>query len=352
MPTAPSPLPNAPIDEGTSFDRLRFAVLALETTGYRAVHHRVVELAVMHIDGGSSRLVFDSMIRPDRRMSHREVHGISSRDVQSAPTMQEVAGAVADALAGRVLVADHAAFDLPFLHNELTPLGMRWPLPSLCTWSLQRAFGQGSPTVDPSTRGMHVAHEDARRTAQSLSFHLTTLRARGISTLGQLRQAAPAATWFDGAGPLTAAEAAAVEGRAPAVPRPGPPRPARRAPDPERYVALLMAQLGEAPTPAQLEALRHLAAPLPRDTLAAKHARVAGRWLVAEAVSGTIGGPQRQRIHRAFDLLSAMGWAPGDDRREPAHGRLDGRAGHPMAGRQAAAPQQDLERVVRGPGER
>jgi hypothetical protein len=154
--------------------------------------------------------------------------------------------------------------------------------------------------------GVLVARQQALRTSEHLRALLGSLEPG--TTLKGLHQAAPAAVEI--AAPLTADEASTVAGRRAPMPRPplsGSDRPA----DPVAYVELLGAHLGEPPPPWVLQELRHLAGPFSRETLAAKHARTFGRWLVAESVSGALHPPQRQRTRRAVELLAALGWAPG-----------------------------------------
>jgi len=146
--------------------QLSFAVVDVETTGFRSATHRIVELAVVHVEGlGDGRLVLDTLTRPDRRVGNRDVHGITNRDVRKAPALVDVAGSLCDALTGRVLVAHNAAFDLAFLEQELVPCGVRWPLPALCTRNLHRAMAQRKADLEAAlasfgvkeSRGLHSA---------------------------------------------------------------------------------------------------------------------------------------------------------------------------------------------------
>ncbi len=54
------------------------AVLDFETTGLTPGFDRVVEVSVVRVDPGAPpRLIFDTMINPDRRMAATEVHGLT-----------------------------------------------------------------------------------------------------------------------------------------------------------------------------------------------------------------------------------------------------------------------------------
>ncbi len=100
-------------------------VLDFETTGLNAGYDRVVEVSVVRIDPGSSpRLVFDTLINPDRRMAATEIHGITDGQVADAPRFKDVARELLLALSDSVIAAHNVYFDLRFLQFELGRLGL------------------------------------------------------------------------------------------------------------------------------------------------------------------------------------------------------------------------------------
>jgi DNA polymerase-3 subunit epsilon len=98
-----------------------FAVLDLETTGiHTGYHHRMVEVVVVQLD---DRLqvqgIWCTLLDPRRDLGDStEIHGLRSSDLAGAPTFEEVAGDLFDAMAGRRLVAHNASFDLGFFAYE------------------------------------------------------------------------------------------------------------------------------------------------------------------------------------------------------------------------------------------
>lgn len=87
---------------------LGYAVIDVETTGFSPARERVVEVAA--------------------------VHGITIEDVRDAPRFEHLAATLVELLAGRVIVAHNADFDLRFLGLELARAGVAMPeVVALCT---------------------------------------------------------------------------------------------------------------------------------------------------------------------------------------------------------------------------
>lgn len=116
-------------------DSLRYAVFDLETTGLRPENSRIVEIAIALVEpDGSRTAVWHTLVDPGTEMRGTEIHGIRAEDVRDAPRFAEIADVVTSALAGRVVVAHNASFDIAHLCAELARSGVQpaaWPL--LCT---------------------------------------------------------------------------------------------------------------------------------------------------------------------------------------------------------------------------
>src|SRR4051812_47794413 len=118
------------------------AVLDFETTGLSPGYDRVVEVSVVRIDPGlRPRLVFDSLVNPDRRVAATEIHGIRDRDVADAPRFGDLAGDLLRALSDSVVVAHNVYFDLKFLRFELDRLGLFQEVPHVCTMYTRPLLG-------------------------------------------------------------------------------------------------------------------------------------------------------------------------------------------------------------------
>jgi DNA polymerase III subunit epsilon len=115
-----------------------FAVVDVETTGLRPSSDRIVEISVVHVDPNAVTTgEFESLINPQRDVGPTRVHGITATDVLNAPTFADLAAEIWKRLAGRVLVAHNATFDLRFLQAEFGRCGVTLPWsPVICTMQL------------------------------------------------------------------------------------------------------------------------------------------------------------------------------------------------------------------------
>ncbi|AWB89679.1 exonuclease domain-containing protein [Salinibacterium hongtaonis] len=161
-----------------------FAVIDFETTGlFPGGHDRVVEVAVVHVSpDGAIEGQWDTLVNPMRDLGPQHVHRIRAADVMSAPTFEQIAPKLVELLAGRVVVAHNASFDLRFLEAELDRASV-WGMPkisSLCTMQLARDFLPGAgrslsdccDALDIVLDDAHRASADALATAQLLAAYL------------------------------------------------------------------------------------------------------------------------------------------------------------------------------------
>ena len=179
---------------------LKFAVVDTETTGGGVFRgDRVMEVAVIHVDGGEIRTAVDLLIDPQRPIGRyvSRLTGITWDMVREAPTFGDVAPLVQDALEGRIFVAQNVRFDWRFLSMELRRATGR-PLHGerLCTVKLARKLLTHLPRrsldalawhYDVPIIGRHRAGGDARATAQVLRRMLADVRRRDIDTWDQLQ---------------------------------------------------------------------------------------------------------------------------------------------------------------------
>lgn len=161
-----------------------FAVIDFETTGILPErHHRVAELAVVHVDlNGEITGQWETLINPGRDLGPQHIHQIRAADILDAPTFEDIAPDLIALLDGRVLVAHNASFDARFLTAELERLGY-WPVfEKLCTMQLAREFipGAGRSLQDCCDAygielvGAHRASVDALATAQLLGAYIAS----------------------------------------------------------------------------------------------------------------------------------------------------------------------------------
>lgn len=161
-----------------------FAVLDFETTGlFSGGHDRVVEVAVVHIDGnGAYEGEWDTLVNPQRDLGKQSIHNIRAGDILDAPTFAQIAPKLVELLSGRVLVAHNASFDSSFLDAEFARIGYgpEVPVAVLCTMMLAadiipgagRSLADCCAHFDISISGAHRAAVDAQATAQLLGEYI------------------------------------------------------------------------------------------------------------------------------------------------------------------------------------
>jgi DNA polymerase-3 subunit epsilon len=170
------------------------AVLDFETTGLSPGYDRVVEVSVVRVDPGSEpRLVFDTLVNPDRRMAATEIHGITDRDVVGAPRFEDLAGGLLGALSGCVVAAHNVYFDLRFLRFELGQLGLFQEVPHLCTMYSRPLLGLAACGLNDACRAdrigfspTHSSRSDSRAAALLWMRYCDAFMDRGVMTFRDL----------------------------------------------------------------------------------------------------------------------------------------------------------------------
>ena len=161
-----------------------YAVIDVETTGLSPSWHRVVEVAVVHVDVRGRRTTeWTTRVNPEGPVGATHIHGITEADVANAPRFAEVIPQLNTHLRGRAVSAHNANFDLAFLRAEYTRAGWQLPwLPSLCTLQAShhylpelhgRKLKDCCAAAGISVRGAHSALGDSRATAGLLAHYLS-----------------------------------------------------------------------------------------------------------------------------------------------------------------------------------
>lgn len=176
-----------------------YAVVDVETTGSQPRgRDRVIEVAVVVMEGERLDVVLDTLVNPGRPLAPviTSITGISEAMVRAAPPFEEVIEAVEGALAGRIFVAHNAGFDWAFLDAEFRRArAMTLAANRLCTVRLARRFVRGLPSygLDHLTEyyglenpARHRAAGDAWVTALLLRRFLARAREEGLRTLAEL----------------------------------------------------------------------------------------------------------------------------------------------------------------------
>jgi len=184
---------------GVPLSEIAFAVVDVETTGRASWSgHRMIEIAIVEVRGGSIVDEFQTLLNPAQGIpgAITSLTGITPRMVQDAPYFEHVAEDVSRRLEGRVFVAHNAAFDWSFVSAELVQtLGEAPAMPRLCTVRMCRRLVPQlrHRNLDVVSRHFgieiherHRAYGDALATARILLRLLDEASGRGIEDLSTL----------------------------------------------------------------------------------------------------------------------------------------------------------------------
>ncbi|MBE9572992.1 MAG: 3'-5' exonuclease [Proteobacteria bacterium] len=119
----------------------RYVALDVETTGLSPKNgDRVIEIGAVAIENQSIVAEFSSLIDVDKMIPWQvqQVHGITDAMLIGKPKPDEVLPVFYKFIAGSILVAHNASFDIRFLRNEFALLGMSLNNRSLCTLKMSR----------------------------------------------------------------------------------------------------------------------------------------------------------------------------------------------------------------------
>ncbi|MEX1369262.1 MAG: 3'-5' exonuclease [Nannocystaceae bacterium] len=174
-----------------------FCILDLETTGLSPGLDRIVELSVVRLAPDSdAQVVLDSLVHPQRAMAGTEIHGITDAAVTSAPTFEELAPELLEAMDGAVLTAYNVYFDMRFLKYEFGRVGHELDVPYLCTMYARPLLGLGSRCTlrlaceDHGIEhvGGHSAAGDVVAATELMQHYLRAMQQLGVRLLGDLRR--------------------------------------------------------------------------------------------------------------------------------------------------------------------
>jgi DNA polymerase-3 subunit epsilon len=191
----------------TPWREARYCVIDLELSGLEPRRNEIISFGALPIDAGRVRLAgaASGLVRPTRPLAAAaiRVHGIRAADLADAPPLAEALDALLQAMAGRVLVAHHAAIERAFLGRALRRLGVRLRGPVLDTAVLARVWlaerdGELPPRMTLAqlatacglpVHSPHTAIGDALTTAQLFIVAASQLDARRSETVGRLARA-------------------------------------------------------------------------------------------------------------------------------------------------------------------
>lgn len=148
-------------NERTPLSEAGFCAVDVETSGLRTTS-RVVEIGAVRFDLDGEREEFQALVNPCERISPgaTAIHGITDEMAAGAPRAPDVLPGLMNFVAGRVLVAHNARFDVRMIGNELARAGMEAPaVPVVCTLGLARRTLPGPPDYRLETLVEHLSIE-------------------------------------------------------------------------------------------------------------------------------------------------------------------------------------------------
>lgn len=159
----------------------RHVVVDLETTGLHPRQgHRIIEIGAVALENGAVVEEFSTLIDAGIPVPPvvQAIHGITDEMLEGQPKPEEVLPRFYSFIAGSILIAHNAAFEVTFLRHEFARLKMSLPHRHVCTLEMsRRCFPRLSdhtletvylhlfPDAD-FTRQSHRALDDARMTAK------------------------------------------------------------------------------------------------------------------------------------------------------------------------------------------
>ncbi|RFD26828.1 DEDDh family exonuclease [Mycobacterium uberis] len=134
-----------------------WAVIDVETSGFRPGQARIISLAALGLDAdGCVERSLVSLLNPGVDPGPTYVHGLTAASLEDQPQFADIVGDVAEVLRGRTLVAHNVAFDYAFLVAEAEIAEAELPVDSvMCTVELARRLGLGIDNLRLETLAAH-----------------------------------------------------------------------------------------------------------------------------------------------------------------------------------------------------
>ena len=216
--------------------RVGYAVVDLETTGLSPASDSIIEIGlVLAGPDGAAQRRWSTLVNPgpgpdgDIEVGPTFVHGLVAADLEGAPRFDDVADLLARDLAGRVVVAHNARFDVGFLTRALGRSGhlaRGARVPRMCTMEWAHHF-MATPSrrltacckaAGVSIGQHHSALDDAEAATGLLRHYMSVGRLRGEEPVAWARSLSDA----EGFGGWNWDEEAADAQEGRLVPRSGP----------------------------------------------------------------------------------------------------------------------------------
>ncbi len=120
----------------------KLAFVDIETTGGRSQFDRIIEIGIVRVENNKVVKKYQSLLNPDTYVSPfiEQLTGITSKELERAPTFYEVKDEILDILKDCIFVAHNVRFDYGFLKSEYKRYLTNFSLKHFCTVKLSRAL--------------------------------------------------------------------------------------------------------------------------------------------------------------------------------------------------------------------
>ena len=176
-----------------------YVVFDIETTGFSAVHDRIIEIGAVKISHGEEVGRFSEFINPQIPIPFKieQLTSINDGMVKDAPTIDLILPKFLEFCKGSILVAHNAEFDTGFIKQKAEDLQLEYDFTVVDTMTLSRVLltGLAKFTLDNICKHLnislehhHRAIDDASATAKMFLKLSKMCEDRGVHTLKEINE--------------------------------------------------------------------------------------------------------------------------------------------------------------------
>ncbi len=176
-----------------------YVVFDIETTGFSAVHDKIIEIGAVKVCGGEICDKYSVFVNPEIPIPYEieKLTSITDDMVMDAKKIDEILPEFLEFCQGCVLVAHNAAFDTGFIKEKCHQLGMSYDFTAVDTMVLARTLLPDLKNYKLDTvveavgcklEHHHRAVDDAGATADVFVKFIVMLRERSIHNLNDLKK--------------------------------------------------------------------------------------------------------------------------------------------------------------------
>ena len=176
-----------------------FVVFDLETTGFSPIQNRIIEIGAVRVESGKITKRFSTFVNPDVPIPYRieQLTGINDSMVLDAPKIDVILPQFLEFCEGAVMVAHNASFDMSFIEENCSRLGLEQEFTYVDTVALARVLlpqlnrfklDTVAKALGVSLENHHRAVDDAGCTAEIFEKFIKMLEEREVYDLDQLNE--------------------------------------------------------------------------------------------------------------------------------------------------------------------